>query len=212
MSILVLGRAAGFGDSADSLTCMEDAGDLGRLIRESRLKKGMSLGQLASAVGRTSSSVRRWERGEVPPAKAIIPDLAQALDLEPADLDALRPSPSLPEPLGPDSILLDEAEAKPSTIEQPVITQSGTESAPGMAADTRASEPAEPPPTPAQEGMFGEIAAAYRSVTEDWSGWIRGALTALMLLIMLVVLLWAAGELVSALGEVWDSFDAESTP
>lgn len=191
---------------------MEDAGDLGRLIRESRLKKGMSLGQLASAVGRTSSSVRRWERGEVPPAKAIIPDLAQALDLEPAELDALRPSPSLPEPLEHDSILLDEQGVKPSTIEQPVITQSGTESAPVTAAVTGASEPAQHPPPPAQEGPFGEIAAVYRSVTEDWSGWIRGALTALVLLIMLIVLLWAAGELVSALGEVWDSFDAESTP
>jgi len=191
---------------------MENAGDLGRLIRESRLKKGMSLGQLASAVGRTSSSVRRWERGEVPPAKAIIPDLAQALDLEPAELDALRPSPSLPEPLEHDSILLDEQGVKPSTIEQPVITQSGTESAPVTAAVTGASEPAQHPPPPAQEGPFGEIAAVYRSVTEDWSGWIRGALTALVLLIMLIVLLWAAGELVSALGEVWDSFDAESTP
>jgi hypothetical protein len=101
---------------------------------------------------------------------------------------------------------------KPSTIEQPVITQSGTESAPVTAAVTGASEPAQHPPPPAQEGPFGEIAAVYRSVTEDWSGWIRGALTALVLLIMLIVLLWAAGELVSALGEVWDSFDAESTP
>ncbi|MGI9529332.1 MAG: helix-turn-helix domain-containing protein [Acidimicrobiia bacterium] len=191
---------------------MEDAGDLGRLIRESRLKKGMSLGQLASAVGRTSSSVRRWERGEVPPAKAIIPDLAAALDLEPSELDALRPGPSLPEPIEPDSIVADPAEAKPTTIEQPVITQSGTGTAPVAAAGAPTTEPATQPPAPAGEGMFEELAAAYRAVTEDWSGWIRGALTTVVLLAMLLVLLWAASELFSALGEIWDSFDAESTP
>lgn len=172
----------------------------------------MSLGQLASAVGRTSSSVRRWERGEVPPAKAIIPDLAVALDLEPGELDALRPGPSLPEPLEPDSIVADPVEARPTTIEQPVITQSGTGTAPVPAAGAPATEPTTQPPGPAGEGLFGEIAATYRAVTEDWSGWIRGALTTVVLLVMLLVLLWAASELFSALGEVWDSFDAESTP
>lgn len=172
----------------------------------------MSLGQLASAVGRTSSSVRRWERGEVPPAKAIIPDLAAALDLDPGELDALRPGPSLPDPLEPDSIVADVSEEKPSTIEQPIITQSGTSSAPVPASTTPAGESSAPPASPAQGGMLGEIVAAYRSVTQDWSGWIRGGLTALALLIMLIVLVWAAGELWSAIGEVWDSFDAESTP
>ncbi len=172
----------------------------------------MSLGQLASAVGRTSSSVRRWERGEVPPAKAIIPDLAAALDLEPAELDALRPGPSLPEPLDPDSIVADPAEARPTTIEQPVITQSAAATAPEAAAGSLTPEPATRSPAPAGEGMFGEVAAAYRAVAEDWSGWIRGALTAAVLLVMLVVLLWAASELFAALGEVWDSFDAEPTP
>ena len=189
---------------------MEDAGDLGRLIRESRLKKGMSLGQLAAAVGRTSSSVRRWERGEVPPAKAIIPDLAVALDLDPDDLDALRPSPSVPAPLEPDSVLSDGGDDRPSTIEQPVVTQSGPTPVPAAG---HVVEPLDSPPqTPDRRGIVQDVMESYRSVTEDWSGWIRGALTAVILLVMLIVLVWALGELWSSLGEIWDSFDAESTP
>ena len=72
---------------------MSDTVALGRLIRESRLKQGMSLGQLAAAVGRSSSSVRRWERGEVPPAAGIIDDLASALDIDADELRRLRPQP-----------------------------------------------------------------------------------------------------------------------
>lgn len=189
---------------------MEDAGALGRLIRESRLKKGMSLGQLAAAVGRTSSSVRRWERGEVPPAKAIIPDLAVALNLDPEDLDALRPSPSMPESVEPDSALSDGSDERPSTIEQPVITESGPIQAPTQA------QPVEPidstSQTTTRRGILQDVVESYRSVTDDWSGWIRGALTAAVLLIMLIVLVWALGELWSAMGEIWDSFDAGSTP
>jgi len=191
---------------------MEDAVDLGRLIRESRLKKGMSLGQLASAVGRTSSSVRRWERGEVPPAKAIIPDLAVALDLDPQQLDALRPGPSLPEPLEPDSMVAELVEEKPSTIEQPIVARSGPGSAPVPASTAPANGSSTRPPATSGGGPFGDIGAAYRSLTQDWSGWIRGGLTAIALLIMLIVLVWAVSELGSAIGEVWDSFDAEPTP
>lgn len=191
---------------------MEDAGDLGRLIRESRLKKGMSLGQLASAVGRSSASVRRWERGEVPPARAIVPDLATALDLDPGQLDALRPSASAPEPEPPGSVVAEVRQERPTTLEQPVVTPRETqEPAPIPPASVPADEP--PTATPAANpGILAEVVASYRSVTEDWSGWIRAGLTLLVLVVMLFVLVWALGELFSGLGEIWDSFDAESTP
>lgn len=68
---------------------MTDTESVGQLIRRSRLEKGMSLSQLAAAIGRSSSSVRRWERGEVPPAIGIVDDLASVLDL---DADQLRSS------------------------------------------------------------------------------------------------------------------------
>jgi transcriptional regulator with XRE-family HTH domain len=190
-------------ESVDILASMSDAAELGRLIRESRLKKGMSLGQLASTVGRSSSSVRRWERGEVPPAKAIIGDLAVALDLEPSQLDDLRPGPSLPEPIDADA-----HGQGPSTLEHSAVGESSSVSPPQEPVSSiRDSSPSTP-----SVGMFGDLVATVRSTTEGWSGWIRGLLTAAVLIVMLVILVWAAGELFSALGEVWDSFDTESTP
>ncbi|KAA3636310.1 MAG: XRE family transcriptional regulator, partial [Armatimonadetes bacterium] len=63
-------------ENADTMTQMDDSASLGRFIRESRLKKGMSLGQLAASIGRSSSSVRRWERDEVAPAITVMPALA----------------------------------------------------------------------------------------------------------------------------------------
>ncbi|MGI9584852.1 MAG: helix-turn-helix domain-containing protein [Acidimicrobiia bacterium] len=170
---------------------MTDTIALGRLIRESRLKKGLSLGQLAAAVGRSSSSVRRWERGEVAPAIAVIDDLADALDLEPDVLRAARPGP------------VSDSGVRPTTIEQPVVP----EEPPAL------PEPQPEPQEPAaSRGMFGDAVEAVRSAGASWSGWLRGALTAAFLLVMLIVLIWALGELFTALGDVWDSFDTGGSP
>ena len=178
-----------------NLVGVDDAIALGRMIRESRLKQGMSLSQLASEVGRSSSSVRRWERGEVPPAKSLMPQLAEILDVDQAELDALRPgSPSTePDPTG---------DGGPSTIEQPAVEP-----------DPAPIVESEPEPTPAapSPGLVEELTAMWRSITQDWTGWIRGVATFVVLIVMLIVLVWAAGQLFAALGEVWDSFDAGSS-
>ena len=55
---------------------------LGELIREKRLGRGLSLGQLASAVGTTAGGVRRWERGEEVPASDELAALADYLDID----------------------------------------------------------------------------------------------------------------------------------
>jgi transcriptional regulator with XRE-family HTH domain len=170
---------------------MTDTVALGRLIRESRLKKGLSLGQLAAAVGRSSSSVRRWERGEVAPAIAVIDDLATALDLEPDVLRDARPTP------------VSEPEKRRTTVEQPVVV----EKPPGPLAPQ-----APPKESVTQRGVLGDVLEAVRSAGASWSGWLRGALTAGLLIVMLIVFIWAFGELLTALGQVWDSFDAGSSP
>ena len=54
-------------ENTDILLFMNEATSMGRFIRESRLQQGMSLGQLAASIGRSPSSVRRWERDEVAP-------------------------------------------------------------------------------------------------------------------------------------------------
>ena len=59
---------------------MSDPRTFGQAVREARLAKGMSMGQLATSVERSTASVRRWERDEGVPAKSIIDDLVAVLD------------------------------------------------------------------------------------------------------------------------------------
>jgi transcriptional regulator with XRE-family HTH domain len=176
---------------------MADTAAMGRAIREARLQKGMSLGQLAAAVGRSSSSVRRWERGEVPPAIGVVDQLADVLDLDPDALKALRPAVE-------DEVAVAEAvpdatepRIKPTTLEQPAAAPSTPE--------TSASPPG-------SRGFLGDTAAALREMTSDWSGWIRGVLTFVVLVLMVIVLVWALGQLFDALRAIWDSFDAGTSP
>ena len=182
---------------------MSDAVAMGRTIREARLAKGMSLGQLASAVGRSSSSVRRWERGEVPPAIGIIDDLADVLDLDAAELRALRPGARdavQPEPLPG---LEERTPAGPAASSEPEVID--LDRVPII-------RPPETPPDSERQlrppGFVSDVVEVVRRATESWAGWIRGALTAGVLLVMAIVLVWAMAELFQALGEVWDSFDA----
>lgn len=157
------------------------------MIREARLNKSMSLGQLASAVGRSSSSVRRWERGEVAPAVSVLPKLAAILEIDPDDFRT-APMPSA----GHDD------DARVSTIEQPV-------------ADTGTAKPvpsgAPQPDADTASGLIADAWSALASGGRGWVGWIRGLLTAGVLIVMLLVLLWAVGELFDALDAVRDSFD-----
>lgn len=172
---------------------------LGVMIREARLEKSMSLGQLASAVGRSSSSVRRWERGEVAPAASVLPKLSAILEI---DIQSLRDDEVASAASEEESSQDKAVDERISTVEQPVIAD---------------SEPPAPVPQdvpvvpPSSEG--GRLSSFWDSVAkggQGWMGWIRGALTVVTLVVMLFVLVWALGELFSALGSVLDSFDVGS--
>lgn len=179
---------------------MTDTLAMGRTIREARLAKGMSLGQLAAAVGRSSASVRRWERGEVAPAIGIIDDLARVLDIDADELRSQRPSvdgPAAPaggSPLDADAV----DEAGPSTFEQDVV-----------APRSRTGETVVVPER--SGGIVADAVEAVRHAASGWGGWIRGLLTAAVLIVMVLVLVWALGQLASAIGEIWDSFDTGAT-
>jgi transcriptional regulator with XRE-family HTH domain len=176
---------------------MDGAQELGMLIRESRLKQGMSLGQLASAVGRSSSSVRRWERGEVAPAIGIVPRLARVLDLEESSLSDLRPSQV---ELGDGESEQLELGGRHTTIEDAAVKV--------PVADT-------PPMSPAPDladaapsrGIVADLKMAVFGQKDSWIGWARGIFTTVVLMAMLFVLVWALGELAAALGEIWNSFE-----
>jgi len=86
---------------------MTTTSTLGALIRESRLAKGMSMGQLASAVGRTAASVRRWERDEVVPGADVVERLAAVLELDLDDLAAL---------VGPQGSFTISSDAEPAAV------------------------------------------------------------------------------------------------
>jgi transcriptional regulator with XRE-family HTH domain len=173
---------------------------LGMVIREARLEKSLSLGQLASAVGRSSSSVRRWERGEVAPAASVLPKLAAILEV---DIEDLRDDGSVPTAGSDKADPQDKIQnGRISTVEQPVV-------------DSK-----EPPTSTSQVASDGSsssqpvLAGFWDSVTkggQGWMGWIRGALTVAVLVVMLFVLVWALGELFGALGQVLDSFDVGSS-
>lgn len=178
---------------------MDEAAALGRLIRESRLKKGMSLGQLASAVGRSSSSVRRWERGEVAPAIGILPQLARVLNVDEVELRGMRPSasPTSAEPVGTTAA----PPEREVTVENAVVN-GGT----GAVSDPRAGIVVDA--TARQSGIVGRLWHTIFRKKGSWIGWVRGLMTAIALIAMFVILVWALGELLAALGAIIDSFDA----
>jgi transcriptional regulator with XRE-family HTH domain len=176
---------------------MDDSANLGRLIRESRLERGLSLGQLASKVGRSSSSVRRWERDEVAPAIGILPDLAEALDLDEAELQRLRPGATV-------------IDADPATIGNESLvgpTAVGETVSNGTRITHDPVEPVSRPPTERRSGLISDLSQTIFGSKPSWIGWVRGFLTVAVLFVMLLVLFWALGELADALSEVLDSFD-----
>lgn len=184
---------------SDILTLMTDQQELGLLIRELRLKKGMSLGQLASAVSRSSSSVRRWERGEIAPAATVLPELAAILDVDPAVLDTARARAPVHADTPPPGS--ETSEGHVSTIEQPIVEDPPL-SPPEIGQDAR---------TASSGGRSASVWRALSNGRRSWIGWIRGVLTLVALLMMLFVLIWAIGELLDAVSELFDSLDVGSS-
>jgi len=183
-------------ENADTMSIMDDSASLGRFIRESRLKQGMSLGQLAASIGRSSSSVRRWERDEVAPAITVMPALADVLGVEVGVLESKRPSLADFDDTGPHTAGGGE---RPPTLEQPVVGLLG------------ASEPDLRSQNGASVGLFGDMWNMLLDNKDSWIGWFRGIATTVVLIVMVVILWWAVGELRDGLFEIWDSFGAGST-
>lgn len=173
---------------------------LGLTIRTARLDKSMSLGQLASAVGRSSSSVRRWERGEVVPAASVLPKLAAILEIDPQLLQAEAASPQRDSTSSTGESAKDDERV--STVEQPAIEATGSRESVAQGASH----------TPSSSGGWrsGGLWASLTHRDRGWMGWVRGLLTVAAFVAMLFVMVWAIGELFDALGGVLDSFDVGS--
>ena len=171
---------------------MSDPRTFGQVVRQARLAKGMSMGQLATSVERSTASVRRWERDEGVPAKEVIGQLATVLSLDEADLALIGAEPVPPAPPPPVAPPRSPAQG-PS---QP--TQMGASRVTGVVPVT------EPEPT----GVKGWISTLY-DPGNPWLGYLRAALTVVILLILAWLLVWALAGLFESVGEMWDSMWAE---
>lgn len=161
---------------------MNDAKTFGQAVREARLAKGMSMGQLAAAVERSTASVRRWERDEGVPAETVVRDLIAVLDLEDDDYPGL---PSRPPSVG--------------VASDPSVSVSESMRATSLAS---ASPSAASGPLPAGSPSRLE---RFRDPNRPWLGYARAGLTVVTLLLLAWVLIWALGGLVDAVGDIWQS-------
>ncbi len=63
-----------------------DANTFMTALRRYRLAAGLDQGQLAKAVGVTSSAVSTWESGKFIPKPRLFPKIARVLGIKPIDL------------------------------------------------------------------------------------------------------------------------------
>ncbi|MGB5168410.1 MAG: helix-turn-helix transcriptional regulator [Acidimicrobiia bacterium] len=209
---------------------MSDPKTFGQAVRGARLARGMSMGQLATSVGRSTASVRRWERDEGVPAKGIIDELAAVLDLSDGDLALIwsepdhfatpapltpppaTPAPATPAPATPAPATpapATPAPATPAPLTPPPVTplpQSGESQATQAAGSRVVAGVAVAEPEPA--GIKGWLAELY-DPANPWLGYLRATLTVIVLIILAWILVWALAELFGAVGEIWDGMWAE---
>lgn len=212
---------------------MSNPKTFGEAVRAARLAKGMSMGQLATSVERSTASVRRWERDEGVPSKGIIDTLAAVLDLSDDDValieraPAYRPAPS-PETSPPETSSLGssppvapEPETRPPTgpapeSRRPTTPPPATPPAPpSPPSASQATQAAGSPVTggvaitePGPTGVKAWLAELYNPAN-PWLGYLRAALTVIVLIILAWMLVWALAELSGAVGEIWDETWAE---
>lgn len=219
---------------------MSDPRTFGQAVRQARLAKGMSMGQLATSVERSTASVRRWERDEGVPAKSIIDDLAAVLDLSDDDLALIAgepvhaatrapgapspanqapatpapviPAPSTPAPSTPAPSTPAPSTPAPSTpapsTPAPSTPAPGSRSLQATQAAGNRVTGVGPATEPAPTGVKGWFAELY-DPSNPWLGYLRAALTVVVLIVLAWVLVWALAELFGAVGEIWDGMWAE---
>ena len=148
----------------------------------------MSMGQLATSVERSTASIRRWERDEGVPARGIIDQLAAVLGLDDEELALVGAQP-VP-PVAP----------PPPMAERPPLQDSSQATQAGVDRITGVVPATEPDAT----GLRGWFSTLY-DPANPWLGYLRAALTVVILLVLAGLLVWALTGLFEAVGEVWDS-------
>jgi transcriptional regulator with XRE-family HTH domain len=197
----------------------------GRTVRYRRTKLGLSQARLAELVGRSTATIRSWERDKSRPNDPkVLSTLSAILGIEEARLfekaDVDQPS----------------FEETSPTVEQALATLTPTDSGIGPASDARIPE-SEPSvddgastPAPRTERYLVGVGTApsysappdslsrvpltptlgHPSYIEDRSQRqlyrVRTLATMVALVALVVAFIWALGEGLGALGEWWDGF------
>jgi transcriptional regulator with XRE-family HTH domain len=188
------------------------------MIREARLERHLSMGQLAAAVDRSTASVRRWERDDGLPSPDVVDILILRLDLDPDEVAAAL-APAVDEPVEqeieqgdpidvvPLADVAEAVEAGPMEWKQPAIEP--------LPAPPPTPRPVTLAPAPTMWATASQPVAVIerdqnflqvlRDPDKPWLGYIRAALTVAVLVGLVWVLLWAVPEFFDAFGKMWDS-------
>lgn len=187
----------------------------GQLVREARLERHLSMGQLAAAVDRSTASVRRWERDDGVPTPDVVEALVERLELDRDEVEAALGTtigePPEPEPVD-DEPAVDEGD--PIDV-VPLVEVSATP----VSAWRSTPPPAAPSPQPVAPVTTWATASVPVAVIEQdqtflqvlrdpdkpWLGYIRAVLTIAVLAGLAWVLLWVLPQFLEAFGELWDS-------
>ncbi|MEA3511928.1 MAG: helix-turn-helix transcriptional regulator [Actinomycetota bacterium] len=161
---------------------MSDRRTFGQAVREARLDRGMSMGQLAAAVERSTASVRRWERDQGVPTETVVQELVVVLNLDQDELSALVAAPPPAAAAAPES---DEPSDATRATSAPVAK-------------------AVPAAVQSSGGISGWF-SSLRDPEKPWLGYVRATLTVVVMLLLAWVLIWAVRGFIDSFGDVWES-------
>ncbi len=211
--------------------------DFAKLLRQARDRAGMSQARLGELVGRSAATVRAWERGSsVPNDPTVVTAVAAALGLDEAELfraSGLEPPADAPSPTIEQA--LQTIAPPPGGVTDETPAEAGDET-PAEAGDETPAEAAGAdaiPEPPAPTGRRGRrirrresrpvttttttnLAPAWHtgevSYLEDPDQRmiyrLRWIYTSVGLLFLVIVLVWASGRTLEAVGDVLDVFRA----
>ena len=218
------------------------------IIQRRRADLGLTQAQLAERIGRTASTVQRWERGVATPPKSLLAPLAKALQVSERDLAVAfgrdtagttpAQAPGAQASPGQASVAAPAAQAstqaptsravvaptstealsegpEPGAIaieEQPTVAVPAVTAAAPVASAPKARPQRRSPMRRAPAVDPAEGLSYIENPSQRFRYWLRTALTVVVGIVLLLILVWAFGELRTALGDVWDLFGDDAPP
>lgn len=203
---------------------------LGELISSQRAALGLTQARLAELVGRSPSTIRSWERDRTAPAdQAAVAALAAVLGLSEDEMAAAilgraeSPAPPQPAPVEQEVPQITEADEEATAESQPEAPSGGTHRAKDDVVDGSSPRVAGPDKTraaaaptvlsevaPPRSEAAGAVSRLPRvpSYLDDpgevRTYRVRTVLTAVLMILILIVLLWAFGEARESFGLIFD--------